>query len=171
MTPVTFLEAAMHTALEGVALTQAQQRVLFNPSPEGDSLAERVAGLQRHGVPRHVVRGLLADISTVLELNALQAGYQTALAGELDRLASAARLGDGLTVRGLVRVLRAPLSTLLTPETATAAELVEARRVVKEVIRCVPRERICSPTLAHELGAHRHQKLLEFTEPLGTEAA
>lgn len=160
------LRAATGTALEGQALNHAQHRALFDPSPECDSLAERIVALHRHDVPATAIRGLLADIRAVLDLNAREDGCHRQIAGELDRLtriaSSTNQLAEALTVRGLVRRLRDPLTILLSPEQATAAQLVNARDIVRETIAISPRDRLASTRFAHELGGRRHRRLLEL---------
>lgn len=163
------LRAATAIVLEGDALNQAQHRALFDPSPECDSLVERVIALREHGVPSMALRGLLADIRAVIELNAREGGCHRQLAGRLDQLArtfdGGRRMQDALTLRGLVRTLGGrdgPLSKLVAPDQADAAQLVRARETVRQVIASVPPDRLASDRLARELGRRRHRLLMEM---------
>ena len=82
----TALRPATGAALEASALHAAQQRALFNPSPECDSLAERLIALREHGVPNTVLRGLIADVRAVIELNAREGRCERAVCVELEQL-------------------------------------------------------------------------------------
>jgi hypothetical protein len=153
-------------ALEGAALAQAQSLVIYNPAAEaGDSLAELVVALRRYDVPEQIVRDLLDKARRLLDLSDRQRHCHARLAGELDRFTRAgAQLTDAITVRSIVRTLRDPLTTLLAPEQAGAAEITNARTVVRNLIDTVPRDRLFSATIAHELGGRRHRLLIRLAD-------
>lgn len=164
------IEAATELAMEGMATNDAGRRLLYDPSPEIDSLAERLVELEQHGVPRRVVRALLADLREALSLNLRErAGYR-ALAGTLDRatrIGAAPELSRAGTVRGAINLLREPLELLAANEAGVRIDgraLVEAVSRVRRVVAVAPRRMLLSRSLRSNLGGRKHRVLVREIE-------
>lgn len=154
-------------ATDAAAANRQQAALLFNATPEIDSLAERLITLHQHGVPRHHIRQLLADVKKLIALNDDEHHCERTIAGALDALARAehaaergTRGRDQLTIRGLVRALRDDLDTIATAAGGTEYALAATR--VREVCEHVPAEKLLGGTLRHELGGRRHDLLAEI---------
>lgn len=137
-------------AVEAIALNDEQARVLFDPSPAIDSLAERIVALRHRGVPEPVIRDLLMDVRRLLHLNQSERGEECTIAGRLDALV-ARPPGENLTFKTIAQRLRGDLLDL--------AHCDAARARVTELIARVHADRLLSPTLRHELGGRRHDVL------------
>lgn len=152
------LRGPLDSTLEVIATGQREASLIFNPSPEVDSLAEHIARLDRHGVPGEVIRNLLAQLRDVLNLNAVQDRHARGAAGALDALSSLAT--DALTTKSITRTLREPLDLLGRADTVSAAEWQRASGEVRRVIDACGPERLRAPSLRHEMGGRRHDVLL-----------
>lgn len=158
------LRAATHVAIEGHAVNRTEALRLYNPDPEINSLGERIIALRRHGVPPAVVGELIRDVREIIALNDREGGCHTQLAGDLEQLYRAAAgeargVAAAITVRGIVNALREPLATLVSPAGHSAAVVTRARARVTDVVATTPRERLLSPSVAHELGGRRYRLL------------
>lgn len=148
-------QGALAHACEAIALNRAQHRALYNPSLAVDSLAERLLALSGHGVPRPVIRALLRDVRTVLDLNTRERGAERRVTAALDALGS-----SELTVKALARALRPELRTLREDTDGTRFALAAIR--LREVCEQQTPERLRSQALRHELGAGPHDQLVEL---------
>ena len=162
------LRGFVDVAADAIAANRAQHRLLFNPTPEVDSLAERLIALRRHGVPSGLISELIQDVKQLITLNEHEHGDERALAGALDALARAehaaeregSRAHDAISVRALVRRLRDDLDTIRASGTGTEFALAAAR--VREICSQTPADKLTSNTLRHELGGRRHDLLVEM---------
>lgn len=168
------LRPPLQDALDVIATGNAEARLIYNPSREVDSFAEHlIVELRRHSVPDTVTRKLLGELRAILQLNARQGHHARQAAGALDRVIAAlhdardAQARDKLTIRGLVRALRDPLTTLTDGD---ATQRLHAQRDVRRIAARVPAERLRSESLRHNLGARRHDLLLSVID-LDREAA
>lgn len=152
------LRGPLDSTLEIIASGQREASLIFNPSPEVDSLAEHIARLDRHGVPGEVIRDLLAQVREVLRLNTTQDSHARGVAGTLDALSSLAT--DALTTKSITRLLREPLDVLGRSSTVSAAEWQRASGEVRRVIDACGPQRLCATSLRHEMGGRRHDVLL-----------
>lgn len=169
---------ASDLAMEGAAMNHAGRRILFNPTPEVDSLAERVAGLQVYGVPRHEVRALLSDIRRALDLNGGEGEVYAALCGELSSSASAAGGSsrvESLTTRGVVDALGRPTRLLADARRGVIVDsddLARARAAVLDAARSVPRKTLLAGFVERQLRARRFAEIVAACDEVdGTKAA
>lgn len=162
------LRRCADTALDAIALNRAQHLLLFNPSRETDSLAERLLALRAHGVPGAVISALLRDVKEILTLNEGEHTGERRLAGALDALTRAEHAAErghreisgALTIRSLVRALRDDLDTIGSGIDGTAFALAAMR--VRDICEQTPPDKLQSTTLRHELGGRRHDLLVEM---------
>src|SRR5258707_653834 len=79
-----------------------QHRLIYNPSPETDSLVEQIVNLRHHGVPDDVIHQLIDSVQAILRLNAAEREQQRSVAGTLDELETMRRrvVQPGLNVSG-----------------------------------------------------------------------
>ncbi|HWT22401.1 MAG TPA: hypothetical protein VN213_02735 [Solirubrobacteraceae bacterium] len=99
------------------------------------------------------------------------------LCGTADRMATDARAAEtgrdpaaALGVQAIARRLRGPLDVLGNPRGRSARDVTEAMWAVKQVARDVPRDRLLSVAVRHELGVRKFTTLTALlTAP--TEAA
>ena len=86
------LRGVIDTAADAIAVNRAQARRLYDPTPDVDSLAERLLDLRRtHGVPAPVISGLLRDVRDLIALNDDELGHERTITGTLDALDRAER--------------------------------------------------------------------------------
>ena len=174
MTSAKQLRGVIDTAADAIAVNREQARRLYDPTPEVDSLAERLLELRRtHGVPAPVISGLLRDVRDLITLNDDELGHERAITGTLDALDRAeqaarrpARLRSELSIRALVRRLRADLDTLSAAMGGTEYALAATR--VREVCEQADHEKLLGRTLRHELGGRRHDLLIEVVRSVAS---
>lgn len=166
-------------ALDGCAHNHHQSRLIFNASPEVDSLAERIQALHEHDVPAHVITALFADLRAIMESNGREAEAHRTVAkagDDMARTIGAARTGmcaqvaDHLTVTGVKRLLGGqdgPLAILSDPAGRNPADLMHARNAVRKVVRETPDIVLRRASLRNQLGARRHDLLLTLREEWG----
>lgn len=117
---------------------------------------------------------LLAVFSSVREIhahNAKMGELHRDIAGAADQLAATARGAEtardaqaALGVQAIARRLRGPLGVLDGSQHRSARELTEAAWVVRDVARTVPRERLLSAAVRHELGMRKFTTLVRLLE-------
>lgn len=167
------LRTMLGVELDAIALNQDQERRIFNPSPEVDSLSERLAALRRHRVPAALVDAIAADVRALYHLNHQEGDMERIVAGHLDQLAAAQHAAetcpaDGtvvsrqLGVKSLARALSPHLRTLR--DEGSAEDSWAARRELRAIARRVTVAQLRSTTLRHELGANAHDALLSALE-------
>lgn len=169
MTGLTAHQArtAAHVAMDGAALNRAQHDLLFNPTPEVDSLAERLAALLRDGVPRDTIRFLFENVRELIDLNEAEHGCHTRLAGQLDDLARVLHEAErdthaahALGIKALARALRPALDVLSDPAAADPLALVRASRTISAIIERTPDAQLLNASVRHEIGQRRYQALI-----------
>jgi hypothetical protein len=171
------IEVATELAMEGQSANEAGRLILFNPSPEVDSLAEEVAALERYGVPRTQVRVLLARIGKAIQLNRHEHGTYRGISGALGKLIAVdatPSLSRASTVRGVYALLREPLGLLsrnAKGELVDGQALVDAASLVKRVAALAPREVLESPALPKMLGRRKFAHLWAAVEAQDQKAA
>lgn len=79
--PERHVQKALNHALDAQAANHHEERMLFDPSPEMDSLMEYILGLP---MPDQTRRVLLAKAQLVLEQNRLERDCERNIAGHLD---------------------------------------------------------------------------------------
>lgn len=146
------LRVCVDRTVEAIALNDRQAKVIFDPSPEVDSLAERIVVLRHYGVPESVVRDLLGDIKRLLELNSQERSEQHAVAGSLDRMLARDPDDRGaFSFKDIARRLREDLAVLDGDP--------DARGRIAQLVSCVHPDRLTSSTLRHEIGGRKHDLL------------
>lgn len=170
-------------ALDGCAHNHHQSRLIFNASPEIDSLAERIAALREHDVPDDVISALFADLRALRESNHAELAAHRAVAktgDNLARSAGSARAGlcaslpDHMTVTGIKRRLGGgdgPLAILAAPAGRDAKTLMGAQAAVRDVVTRAPDAVLNRPSLRNQLGASRHDLLLALRAEWGRNAS
>lgn len=78
------LRACMRSVLDARACNLQQQRILHNPTPECDSLAEHIAELLTEGVPAQRVLEMTRLLRRLAESNVAEGGEERYLAGEIE---------------------------------------------------------------------------------------
>lgn len=153
-------------AMDSRALNLAQTRLLFNPTPEEDSLAEDIAGLLRHGVPAETVARLTTRCRLVLQSNVVEGDGEMTIAGifedQIQRtlLAPVARRA---TVKSLAARLRDPLGVMASGGCDGVAYF-KACCAVRDVIQTVPAGQLLTPSMRHELRGRRYDLLASLVD-------
>ena len=153
--------------MDGIACNQAQSRIVFDPSPEVDSLVEALVAM-RDGVDPGELLTAERLLVELLRVNRAEGdiwravtGRADALACELHRLEVTGAAPCGLATRALANALRAPLGVLCAPIVDPIAA-ADAVRAVDRVTAVLPRERIVGGSLEHQLGGRRYRRLVEL---------
>ncbi len=164
-------------ALDGICHNTDQQRIIFDPSPEVDSLAERIASLRDNNVPDDVIAHLFADLRALVASNRAERVVHRRVSRTGDDLARAlgaapAPAGGAceLTVTGIKRLLGGPdgaLAVIANPAGRDGRELTAARSVVRRVVDRAPSAVLRGRSLRNQLGARRHDLLLELAAEWG----
>lgn len=160
----TDLHGALERTLDGHGFNREQRRRLFNPDPEVNSLAERIAALgPDYGVPQDHLRLIFIDVRAVLELNDREDECHRTVAAQLDQLTR--RLHNGgtrsaLTVKEISRRARPALATIRRGGDATA--FLQAAWALKDLFIAVPRDRLLTPAVEHEIGRGPYRQLTEL---------
>lgn len=178
-TPV-LTAATIQTRVDGVmdlsSLTQWQDLIIENrATPDVDSVVEvlEVARLQLPPGQEAALSGLLLRLTT---LQGEESRIQRDLAGPLDSMARSLRglelasSGSPFTSRAIARRLREPLATIADPAGKPARDLVNAGRIVGEVLGAVPAVQVFTAAVEHELGAEKYAALRECAERKGVAA-
>lgn len=84
------VKGLLHPAMEGFAQGQRQTRLIWNPSPEADSLLEYLAEVQAQ-IPPEVLGKILALVKELLESNLAEGSQEKAVAGFADQMARTMR--------------------------------------------------------------------------------
>jgi hypothetical protein len=177
MNAALILTDVVAPALDGQAHNHTQARLIFNSTPEVDSLAERVAALRDHGVPDHVISDLFADLRALRESNAAELACERRVAHVGDDLARTLNttglchtLADHMTVTGIKRAVGGPdgpLAILADPAGRTAKDITDARAAVRAVVTRAPDTVLTRASLRNQLGASRHDLLLALRAKWG----
>lgn len=172
------VDIATDLAIEGQAMNAAGRLILFNPSPEIDSIAEEIAALERnYGVPRSAVRSMLAKLGRAIDLNGREERCYRDIAGALNRataVQSTPSLARASTVRGAYALLREPLGVLAANRAGQKVDgraLVDAAGLVRRVVEVAPRKTLLSPALERQLRRPRMEALHAAIEAQDRKAA
>ena len=128
-----------------------------------DTTADAVAaGHEQDRLLRGLALRVIGDVRNLIALNDVQVAKAREIAGTLDALDQASHepLRSELSIRALVRRLRADLDTIAATD-ADGTEYALAATRVREVCEQAPSEKLLSRTLRHELGGRRHDLLVE----------
>ena len=176
----------LSNSLDAIAANDEQARLIFNPSPEVDSLVEDfklLIGSSRRSVDRQADAPLparLADTSRRLRAlahsNGRERRFELAISAAADRdvrsardLALNGRAGGEavLACKAIARAVRVPLKTIADPPAGDGMALVDAVRAVDQVLARAPAAQVCSPTVRHEIGDARYRLLCDLVERRG----
>ncbi len=161
--------------LDAQAHNSDQEILLFNPSPEPDSMVEHLnllfAELHQAGVGADRIADLMTITRKVIESNAKERGSQQNVCGELDRWLIEMQVGGkarhALTVKGIAQRLRMPLQVFADIQAGKRVgnhDLLEAAHAIREVQRLVPEHRLLTDTVANELGPVKYRTLQRLVE-------
>jgi hypothetical protein len=169
VTAATVRTSFLEPGMDARALNIEQARLLENETPGLDSLAE-VLDVARPLLPPGL-GSVLVSVATRLDTsNEVEGRMEQAIAGAADGLTRTLRglelAGNGspFVARAIARRLREPLATVADPAAAGARELVEAGRIIGEVLGSVPATQVFTATVAHELGEEKYRALCELSE-------
>lgn len=178
LTAGTVRDVFLWPAMDARAANVEQQRLLYNPTPDPDSLLEHLELLQEGGRARASLRALVALCTDLSSSNSIEAGFELGIAGAADQLATDLRdtelNGSAptlLTAKGIARRLRQPLSHLAQAAGVGPAQLVKDCATIADAIRHTPRLQLLSPAVAHELGRAKYELLCELVDSEKTRAA
>jgi hypothetical protein len=176
MTSALATRGALERAMDARALNLEQARLVFNASPEVDSIAELPAALLRAGAPADLVARLSVLCRQLLASNVEEGRCETAVAGLLERQLSNVRalpVAERLTAKSIARRVREPLAVLLAGAAEyDAAEYFGACCAIREVIAACPPEQLLAPAVRHELRDRKYSLLRELaTSAMAREAA
>ncbi len=161
--------------LDALASNALQGRLLIDPSPEVDSLVEKIAALRRHGVPGETLRDLLRDCQHVIELNHGEAASERTASENADRITRRAEhartapdaRGTRPTVRSVSARLRPALRTILAhregpPTAPQPMSLARAWFIAHDVIVRTPTRTLLGSGMQTTLGRCQYGLLLEL---------
>jgi hypothetical protein len=162
------LRPVLRDVLDARGSNLAQARLLFNATPEVDSLIELVHTLP---VDLGTKRLLLTYCSDLLTLNADEGEHERQAAGILDAAVAALRHAatverqtNPFTVKALARRLRPPLAIIANAGHHDALAFVTAVRTIDEVVAVVPVSQLLTPSVRNQLGPNRYQLLEQLVE-------
>jgi hypothetical protein len=149
-----------------------QALLVFNPSPEADSLAEHLAALLRDGADvEREAAAMVTALRQLLESNRRERGHEHAATGHLSLLhktlhMAGQRTRHGLSVADAAQRLRGPLRVIRKARTEQAdwLEFMHASWAVKDVVCLLPSETLRGAYLRNQLGPGVHDTLLELLD-------
>lgn len=145
----------------------------FNPSPATDSLLERLRALALRLPPSNEREGLLAIADELIASNAAEGEAERLINGSADALVTDLRRiersggGEFLSAKAVYRQLQPALSCLIYSHVASAREISESVRILREAVDQVPRLMLLSKTVERELGAKKFAVLRQFVNAKG----
>lgn len=154
------LEQVMHARAAG----HAQHRVLYNPTPEVDSLVEEIIALP---IDTAVRRRLLDFVRQVAHLNHAEAEHERAAAGTLDELLTIGRRAVTTAPRGTTMSVKT-IAGLLRPALRTGGDPADI--IVRGLLTRVPRSTLLGKGMRGELGKQPHATLTLLVERIETGA-
>lgn len=148
--------------MNATACNDAQARALFDPSPEVDSLKERLAVLfARYNVSAEDRRGIIRDVQRVEDWNQSERTAEKRAAGILDAQGPR-NLRDTIGVKGAAAQLRPVLGRDFQRECSTIRRLLADPRCGASVLR--------SRSMVGQLGRLQHARLVELLDAIGVDA-
>ena len=155
-------------ALDARAHNLDQEALIFNPSPERDSLLEWANELSK--IAPDIAAELLVLMRRLLESNMAEGECERAFAGIADKLAARLhdreRNGNGqvkLKTRAIANRLRLALNVIQTPG-ADPMAYVRACRDIDEIRASVPVESLLCDQMLRELRSKKYELLRTLVE-------
>jgi hypothetical protein len=171
VTAGTLQRKVLDPALEAIALNRAQERIVYDPSPERDSIAEWVNAMADSDPEScAAIMGLLAQLVASNQLEQTEilriAGFSDETIRHLRRLerTAAGATSQAWTRRRLIDRLRQPLAVIADPVPHDAMTFVQAVRVVDDLIVRVPLSDLLADAVLYQLGQAKAAKLRELVE-------
>ncbi len=150
--------SALEAVLNAQACNDAQARALYDPSPEVDSLKERLAVLfAKYRVCPEDRAAIVRDIQRVEDWNQSERTAERSAAGMLDA-AGPRTLRDTIGVRGAAAALRPVLGRDFQRECSTIRRLIADPRCGADLLR--------SKSLSSQLGCRQYARLLELLDAI-----
>lgn len=154
--------------LEAQAENDLQEKIVYDPSPERDSLVEHLVALPRPDVdPVAVAADMTQLVRVWLESNRRERGHQHAAVAPLDSLTTllhAEGLRSALTIKDAARRLRDPLKTIRQHQIdqVDTKSFFLASGAVKDVIGELPVATLRGGSLRNQLGTGLHDVLCDL---------
>lgn len=156
------IQPVLDKALDARCHNIDQDNLLFNPSPEVDSLGELLAAAP---MPPEMKAAAFNFIRMLAKSNQAEGGCENDIAGAADELILLARRapspGEALTVLGLARALRPLLKAYAEAEPDSFTQKLAAREI-RQITSRVTSRQIGSSALAAQLGPRRHDLLVKI---------
>lgn len=171
--PTVVRERVLEPAMDSIALNNDQRALIYNPSPEVDSLIEIAQELVATGADPALMARKMLKLRLLLESIGREDESLRMIACAADMLAKRKKVGDELTVNGLARHLRPHLSVLLAMDrgdSVDAMDVVLAGGALRRVCDMNP-PALLRPSLRNQLGPVQHGKLMEVWAEFGGEHA
>lgn len=157
----------LRDAMEARARNLAEADLIYNPSPELDSLGELPAELLRAGAPADLVAQMITLCRQILAHNIAEGDCEMRVAGLMETEIARNRALPALervTAKAIAARLRGPLAVLADPAAHDAIEFFRASCAVRDVIRAVPRAQLLTLAVAHHLGGRKHRLLTTLAD-------
>lgn len=161
----TGLRPVLDCALEARAENLEQTALLWDPSPECDSLIEYIARLVALGADIGIMADLTALVRRIAESNEREGGHEQTIAGVLDRVTRelhVAGVRSALSAKAAARALRPALATIAGQPDGPA--FFRAACAVRDVADELDDSVLRGPGLRNALGAGRHDLLLSLID-------
>jgi hypothetical protein len=165
LTAATVRQAFLEPGMDLVALTGWQDLLIENrQTPQLDSIVEVLEAV-RPQLPPGEGAELTALLLRLSHLQGEEGRIQHLIAGAADGITRRLRglelagTGSPFTSQAVARRLREPLAAIVDAENRTARELVEAGRIVGEVLGALPARQIFTAEVEHQLGAVKYAAL------------
>lgn len=178
LSSATVQRVFLSPGMDARALNVEQQRILFDDSPEPDSLIELLQAIDPDTkAEARAFRQLIHGAVELYRSNGSEGEFELAICGAADQLArdlhdEVQNHGrEQMVVKAIARKLRPALATIAKPPVGEPRSLVAAGRAIGEVTSQVPTDQLLSPGLRHELGAGRYELLCSLIEQKGEAAA
>jgi hypothetical protein len=161
--------------MDALVHNRDQDILIFNPSPEPDSIIEHLNLLFRElheaGVDPSRIADLLTLTRKVLESNGFERGDGQVVTGGLDALLAQLMAGNQLRAhldaKGIAFKLRDPLKILAALEDGQrvpARDVIDAGHAVKEVRRLIPDHKLLAADVQNQLGETGFKHLQRLVE-------
>lgn len=161
--------SVLDPAMEGIALNRAQERLIYNASPELDSIAEWVNAMAEQDPERCAeTMRLLTQLVATNQLEQTEWFKTAGFGDETIRLLRRAERqpGGGLawTRRRLVDHVRGPLAVIADPAGHDAMAFVRAVRLLDDLIETVSANDLLAPAVLYQLGERKAETLQQLVE-------
>lgn len=158
------VQPALDDLLGAQAENARQERLLFNPDTEVNSLVEHVLDLRRYGVPKDRLRQILADLREVLISNGREREGERTAAGVLDDLLRSMHAG-GMRSQIRVHELSRALRPLLAREGAgVQPHAALAHRDILRLAETYGTEKLLCAGLRWQLTPAQYTRLTELLQ-------